>query len=206
MTAGEAPRTRLLRFVERMRSGLLVEEVVGLEDDQFVQDIEALLSAAPPEPPRPHMRQSGNGCVTCPRRWSEHTEAERSAAPPEPPRPEQTREYRLGYKRGYEAAKKEHPRSMLRSAASSGQPLDVEWAKAAAYNGPVWRAATLEVLTEHVALTPISVRDVARLSKIAQRITARLSFVVADCLDEAARLASSEHREAPSGYEGEESK
>ena len=39
-------------------------------------------------PPAPHMRQSVNGCVTCPRRWSDHSDAEREAAAPDAPAPQ----------------------------------------------------------------------------------------------------------------------
>ena len=38
----------------------------------------AALAAHPaPAGPAVHMKQSGNGCVTCSRKWSEHTDAEK---------------------------------------------------------------------------------------------------------------------------------
>jgi hypothetical protein len=40
--------------------------------------------AASQERPQPHMKQSANGCVTCPRKWSDHTESERAWAQERP--------------------------------------------------------------------------------------------------------------------------
>ena len=72
-----------LREVARLMDGIIrhVETWSTPPTDGFLDDlrsVRAALAAHPaPAGPAVHMKQSGNGCVTCSRKWSEHTDAEK---------------------------------------------------------------------------------------------------------------------------------
>lgn len=70
--AEDAPIRAALDNLLRHHNAGSVHDTV---DCEFAKQAVKALTATPA--PAKHMRQSGNGCVTCPRRWSEHTPEER---------------------------------------------------------------------------------------------------------------------------------